>query len=62
MRFYQQQHAFYCGIDLHAKKLFVCVLDQQCPRRWEIIFALDNSPYGRSQTILSLESTCDSTI
>jgi transposase len=29
MRVYQQQHAFYCGIDLHAKKMFVCVLDAQ---------------------------------
>ena len=26
MRFYQQQHAFYCGVDLHAKTLYVCIL------------------------------------
>jgi len=26
MRFYQQQHPFYCGIDLHAKSLYVCIL------------------------------------
>lgn len=28
MRFYQQQHPFYCGIDLHAKTMHVCVVDQ----------------------------------
>ena len=27
MRFYQQQRRFYCGIDLHAKQMFVCVLN-----------------------------------
>ena len=29
MRFYNQQHQFYCGIDLHARLLAVCILDQQ---------------------------------
>jgi hypothetical protein len=27
MRFYQAQHAFYCGVDLHARKMFVSVVD-----------------------------------
>ncbi len=27
MRFYQQQHAFYCGVDLHAKTMHVCMVD-----------------------------------
>jgi transposase len=27
MRFYNQQHRFYCGVDLHARTLSVCVLD-----------------------------------
>jgi len=27
MRFYTKQHKFYCGIDLHAKKMYVCVLN-----------------------------------
>jgi transposase len=27
MRFYTNQHQFYCGIDLHAKKMYLCVLD-----------------------------------
>jgi transposase len=27
MRFYNTQHRFYCGIDLHARTMHVCVLD-----------------------------------
>jgi len=29
MRFYNQQHKYYCGIDLHARKMYVCILDQK---------------------------------
>ena len=28
MRFYTQQHKFYCGIDLHARSMYLCVLNQ----------------------------------
>jgi len=28
MRFYKQQHNYYCGIDLHARNMYVCILDQ----------------------------------
>jgi Transposase len=27
MRFYTQQHKHYCGIDLHARQVYLCVLD-----------------------------------
>ena len=27
MRFYNQQHQFYCGVDLHSKTMHVCVVD-----------------------------------
>ena len=27
MRFYNQPHRFYCGVDLHARTLSLCVLD-----------------------------------
>ncbi len=27
MRFYNKQHKYYCGIDLHTKKMYVCVLN-----------------------------------
>jgi transposase len=26
MRFYTEQHQFYCGIDLHARSMYVCIL------------------------------------
>jgi transposase len=29
MRFYTNQHQFYCGIDLHARSMSVCVLSQE---------------------------------
>ena len=28
MRFYSQQHPYYCGIDLHTKNMYICILDQ----------------------------------
>ena len=28
MNFYNHTHPFYCGIDLHARSLYVCILDQ----------------------------------
>jgi transposase len=28
MRFYTQQHDFYCGIDLHARSMYLCILDR----------------------------------
>jgi hypothetical protein len=27
MRFYTKQHKFYCGADLHADAMYVCILD-----------------------------------
>src|SRR5215470_19739743 len=29
MRFYTKQHRYYCGIDLHARSMYLCVLDRQ---------------------------------
>ena len=28
MRFYTEQHEFYCGIDLHARSMYLCILDR----------------------------------
>jgi predicted NBD/HSP70 family sugar kinase len=28
MNFYTQQHKHYCGIDLQAKAMYACILDQ----------------------------------
>ena len=29
MRFYTRQHQYYCGIDLHARSVYVCILNQE---------------------------------
>jgi transposase len=29
MRFYTKQHQFYCGIDLHARTIYLCILNQE---------------------------------
>jgi transposase len=29
MKFYTKQHKYYCGIDLHTKNMYVCILDQE---------------------------------
>jgi transposase len=33
MRFYDGQHQFYCGVDLHTKRMYVCVLDRDGNKR-----------------------------
>jgi hypothetical protein len=37
MRFYNRQHQFYCGVDLHARTTYLCILDQT----GEIVFHRD---------------------
>ena len=27
MRFYTRQYRFYCGVDLHARSMYLCILD-----------------------------------
>ena len=29
MRFYNQQHKYYCSVDLHARKMYVCILNRK---------------------------------
>ncbi len=29
MKFYNQQHKYYCGVDLHARKMYVCILNHK---------------------------------
>ena len=29
MRFYTQQHPFYCGVDLHARTMYLCVMNNE---------------------------------
>jgi predicted NBD/HSP70 family sugar kinase len=27
MKFYTEHHKYYCGVDLHARNLYVCIID-----------------------------------
>ena len=29
MKFYKKQHQYYCGIDLHTRTMYLCILDQE---------------------------------
>ncbi len=29
MRFYTKQHLYYCGIDLHARSMYACIMDRE---------------------------------
>lgn len=33
MRFYNGQHRFYCGVDLHTKRMYLCILDHDGNKR-----------------------------
>ena len=33
MKHYQKEHKYYCGIDLHAKSLYICILDCKGKKR-----------------------------
>lgn len=65
MNFYNQQHQFYCGIDLHSKTMHVCVVDQagkkllhrnfqnQDPQLW----LQRIEPFQRQDLVVGCEST-----
>ncbi|MCA9064744.1 MAG: IS110 family transposase [Planctomycetaceae bacterium] len=65
MRFYNQAHEFYCGIDLHAKTMHVCVVDhggkKHVHRNFDTkepdIFLEVLAPYRKRNLILGCEST-----
>ena len=61
MKFYTKQHKFYCGIDLHAKSMYLCILDQagnvvlhRNIRTKPEIFLKTISPY-REDIVVSVE-------
>jgi transposase len=33
MRFYDGRHEFYCGVDLHTKRMYLCILDREGNKR-----------------------------
>ena len=65
MRFYQQQHEFYCGVDLHSNCLYVCVVDAAGNKllhrnfknnRLDLLLA-KLQPYLQADFVLACEST-----
>ena len=64
MNLYQTQHPFYCGIDLHAKQMYACVVDQagkkQLHRNYKTRqsdkFFVDLEPF-QNQVVIGCEST-----
>lgn len=61
MRFYQRQHGFYCGVDLHARTMHVCVVDAEGQTREHVNLPCDPGrflkliqPY-REQVVVSCE-------
>jgi len=52
MRFYNHSHRFYCGIDLHARTISLCVLEAS----GEIAIAPTRSPVSPEVTTASIES------
>lgn len=63
MEFYHKQHGYYCGIDLHERTMYVCIVDQEGKIRYhrniktsreEFLVAV--APY-REDMIVGVEST-----
>lgn len=65
MRFYTKQHQFYCGIDLHANTMHVCVVDQQAKKCLHRNFKNDDpefwlkrvEPFRQQDLVVGCEST-----
>ena len=61
MRFYPQQHPFYCGIDWHARSMYVCILghdgEMRLPRNRKAVpepFLKAIAPY-RDSLVVAVE-------
>jgi transposase len=65
MRFYKEQHEFYCGIDLHATQMYVCVVDHAgenlLHRNFSSarpqVFLNRLAPFRKGNLVLGCEST-----
>ena len=65
MKFYTQQHQFYCGIDLHSKTMYVCVVDQGGKKLLHRNFKNEDpeywlkrmEPFRREDLVVGCEST-----
>ncbi|MCF7928628.1 MAG: transposase [Spirochaetales bacterium] len=43
MRFYSQHHQFYAGVDLHARSIFICIIDEKGETRFHRNFPADTA-------------------
>ncbi len=65
MKFYNQPHEFYCGIDLHANSMHVCIVDHQGKKHLHRNFDTKKcagflkalQPFAKSDLIIGCEST-----
>ena len=65
MKFYNQQHQFYCGIDLHANSMHVCVVDREGKKHVHRNFNTKTpekfltalQPFAKNDLIVGREST-----
>ena len=65
MKFYNQQHEFYCGIDLHANSMHVCVVDHAGEKHLHKNFDTKKvprflaalQPFEKQNLIIGCEST-----
>ena len=65
MKFYNQQHQFYCGIDLHANSMHVCVVDRDgnkplhrnFPTKQTDRFLTALKPFTTGDIVVGCEST-----
>ena len=65
MKFYNQQHQFYCGIDLHANSMHVCVVDREGKKhvhrnfntKTPEQFLIALQPFAKNDLIVGCEST-----
>lgn len=58
MRFYQTQTRFYCGVDLHARTMYICVVDRRGKKLLHCALKCDRkrflkmiAPYRKSLTV-----------
>src|SRR5262249_52955790 len=47
-RFYNQPHRFYCGVDLHARSMYLCILDQTGQAVLHENFAADTDTFRQA--------------
>ena len=54
MRFYTQQHRYYCGIDLHARTMYLCIIDGE-----GTVLVHRNMPTERGALLRAIDSYRD---